>query len=292
MSQDFIKTKAPLTFCLNGDNQVDAFSLAKIIGDVAELSKTIALEHDPDSAFSIEVSPFRHGSFNIDFMIVSEVAQNAIAIYGSLAGLAYLTTKIIKNCFEIKKLSRGEKPKEVSNIDEKNIKIEFADGATLIAPKGSDVVLRSPSVDVLVSNISSTAKKQGGFSITAEKETSVYTTEDAEIMSQQFSHERTISEHSSTQEVEMPIKKADILRNSSWEFMHEGRVLTAAMRDEDFLSRIHNGTESITAGDCIKATMLTEATYDDNGLILSSKHTIQTVHGGIQKFEQLSFYDQ
>jgi len=290
---EFIESKSTLSLCLNGDNKVDALTLSNIIKNIAEISDIVASEQNPDAQLSVEVVAFKQGSFEIAIEFISCVASTLAPIATSVTVYAIGTymSEIIKGNFEAKKLSKGEKPKKVYEIEDGQVKIEFSSGECIVLPKGSEEIFRNKLLDGLVSDTSSLAQKKDGFKISTEKNTSNYTKEDLHLMSLPFSHETNMSDKSFVSRPILPIKKADVLGDSAWSFRYESRTINAAMQDEAFMRRIHSGSESITAGDSIEATMLTEITTDDSGLVLKTKYTVQEVHGDIIRIKQLSFWD-
>ena len=84
-------------------------------------------------------------------------------------------------------------------------------------------------------------------------------------------------------EAVLPVKKADILGRSAWDFRFKGKSITAKIDDDDFLETIHNGA-AVKAGDYINAILEVEVHLDGDGKPIdgSEQYTVVSVHGGIQ----------
>ena len=144
---ELIKSKATLSFHLDGKSEIDAVVLSKMISDMAELTKAVAQEVNPDAYLKMNVTAFKNGSFQIDFSAICEAAQTVFCALPSAVSLAGATILAVKGIFEIKKLIRDGKPKKVERLDDKSIKIEAKDGGTVIVPKESGAIISSVRID-------------------------------------------------------------------------------------------------------------------------------------------------
>lgn len=283
---ELIKSKATLSFHLDGKSEIDAVVLSKMISDMAELTKAVAQEVNPDAYLKMNVTAFKNGSFQIDFSAICEAAQTVFCALPSAVSLAGATILAVKGIFEIKKLIRDGKPKKVERLDDKSIKIEAKDGGTVIVPKESGAIISSVRIDQLVVNIASNVKEHnssGGFSISTNDEASYYAAEDVSGMSRPLPIEEITTCRRERVNAVLPIRKAVLRGTSQWNFDFNDRAIDATILDDAFINEVHRGTP-VTSGDYIKATIEIYTDLDIMGKPIkgTEKYTVIKVHGGLR----------
>lgn len=287
MDNEFIQSKASFGFHLHGENEIDALILSKTISDMAELTKLTAQQENPEAYLKMNVTAFKNGSFEIAFSAICELANRigqdpvtAAALAGSIVGS-------VKGVFEIKKLIGGESPKSVTKIDDHKIKVENTDGQSIVVPNSSGIVLNNVRVDQLTVNISNNIKQHnanGGFTFSLPGEDLICSAEDVNNISKSLPIEEETVCRRSRFEADLPIKKADFLGSSAWEFKYKDRTIKATISDEVWADEIHSGKLSVKADDYITATVEVYVDLDMTGKPISGseKYSIIKVHGGIK----------
>lgn len=289
MVENFVKSKAGFSLHLDGNNEIDAVLLSKIIRDIASLTKMAANSENPEAYLKMNVTAFKDGSFEIDFSAICETAmttaQTVVPMLASYFDLAHKAVNILKAYFEIKKHLKGAAPKEVHEKGDV-VEVTNIDGRIIQAPKASANIMYNSYIDNLVINISGYATEhdpKGGFSISDEKDHHHYTVDDIKQMTKLLPMEEIISCQKTRKETILYIRKPDILGNSRWGFKYENKNIEANIEDEDFLDSVHNGL-SVAAGDYVQARLEICVDLDPDGEPIkgSEKYTVYKVCGSIQ----------
>ena len=288
---ELIKSTAQFGIHLEGESEIDAMLLSKTISDMAELTQLAARKQNPDAYLKMNVTAFKNGSFQIDFSTVCEVAQSLSNMATPVATLALTVVGTVKGIFEIKKLLKGKKAKEV--IDDTNDKskviIKNNNSETINVEKCSTIVFNNFRADQLASNISHYAQEHnptGGFSFFVGSDELHCSAQDVKNMTEPLPvMEETITKKCKVEAV-LDIKKADILGRSAWDFRYNGKSITAKIDDDNFLETVHNGA-ALKAGDYINALLEIEVRLDENGkpVCNSEQYTVISVHDGIRHFD-------
>ena len=84
-------------------------------------------------------------------------------------------------------------------------------------------------------------------------------------------------------QAELPIKKADLLGRSTWEFKYGNHRISAKIEDEELVDAVHRGA-SVAAGDYIFATLEIRVEINEKGLPIdgTEQYTVLEAHGGIK----------
>lgn len=283
-----------MSFHLDGESEIDAALLSRMISDMAELTQLAAKEVNPDAYLKMNVTAFKNGSFQIDYSAVCQAAETIFAGAVACAGLAATVIGGVKGIFEIRKILKGEKPKSVT--DEKNgyITVESKDGQVVRVPAQSGIAISVTQVGTLVANISAYSKEHnpdGGFSISDQDGTVYCSPKDIQAMSQQATIVETATCQRNRVEADMLIRKAVFDGTAKWGFEFEGKAIDAAIEDESFMDWFQeHGT--VKRGDRIHATLEILVETDKNGLPIrgTEKYTVVSVHGQIlHNMEQVEF---
>ena len=284
---DLIQSKASFGFHLDGDSEIDAELLSDTIHNMAELTKEASSQENPEAYLKMNVTAFKNGSFEIAFSAICQVAnqigQNPVAA----ATFATAVVGTVKGIFEIKKLIKGEKPKSVTEVGKDKIKVENNEGQSITAPRASGSVLTNIKIDQFTINIAQDVKQHnlnGGFTFSTPNGNLDCSADDVKNISKVL----PIDEESTCKrlrfEADLPIKKADFLGVSAWEFRYKDHTMKATIGDDEWAAEIHNGKQSIKADDYITATVEEYVDIDSVGkpIIGTEKYSIVKVHGGIR----------
>lgn len=294
MRTKLIQSKANFEFHLDGDNAIDAQLLAKTISDMAELAELTAKEKDPDVYLKLKVKGFENGSFQVDFSTVCEVAEQIGRFSVSFAGFAGTVVAAVKGILEIKKLLKGKEAKSIKpdEHDKTRVVIENNSGNVINVDKSSLIVITNERVDMLSSNLAEYVKRHnptGGFSFTSGQDVLHCTPEDVEAISLPIPTARKVLSEQYTIKADLLIKKADLLGASAWEFRYNDHVISAPIKDTDFLNSVHSGA-IIKAGDYITALLEISIELDNDGKPSGKEqYSVVQVYGGIQHDENLKW---
>jgi hypothetical protein len=287
MTDDLIQSKAAFGLHLEGSNEIDAELLSETIHDMAELTKLAASEENPQAYLKMNVTAFRNGSFQIDFSTICETVKTMFVPATAAAGFAASVVNTVKGFFEIKKLLKGEKPKNVSDIDNKKIVVENNVGEKITVNKYSQSVLNNCQIDQLTINISNCVMEHnpnGGFEFVSENGNSKFSAQNVQDIAKPIPiQEETICKRFCV-ETELPIVKAALVGRSAWSFIYNGKNIIASIDDEIWISEVNRGDISIRSGDYINATLEIYVDLDSDGKPIekSEKYAVIKVHGGIR----------
>ncbi len=212
----------------------------------------------------------------------------------AFAGFAATVVSAVRGILEIKKHLKGKSAKSIT-ADEYNrnkVCIENNQGVIINVDKASMVVINNVRADELASNLAAYVKDHnpnGGFSFTSEQGTLECSPNDVEGMSLPLPDAREILSKRYSINVDLPIKKADLLGASAWEFRYKDKVISVTIKDEKFLELVHKGA-SVQAGDYISALLEISVDLDENMQPVGKEQfTIVQVNGGIKRNSNLKF---
>lgn len=286
METTLIESREEMSFHLDGQSEIDASLLSKMIADMVELTKLTATKVNPDAYLKMNVTAFTNGSFQIDFSAVCQIAESIFNHAPSCAALALTVISSVKGIFEIKKLLKGEKAKKVTDTDDGFITVEAKNGKSIKVPKQSEIVMNVIQADHLVTNISMYAKEHnpsGGFSISMEDSVLYCSSEDISGMTKSLPIEDVSTCKRFRVTANLPIRKAIFRGHSKWGFELNGKAIEAAIDDDAFIQYFQEH-ESVKSGDYINATVEVYIDIDPQGNTVkgSERYTIVKVNGGIQ----------
>jgi hypothetical protein len=282
MENTLVESRAGMSFHLDGNNEIDAVILSNIISEMAALTSAVSKEVNPDAYLKTNVTAFKNGSFQIDFSAVCKAAETMFSDPAAVVTIAATIIGAVKGCFEIKKMLKGEKEKSVSDNSDGSITITTADGATITAPKASQIVLGNVQAAQNIANVCFYAREHNenkGFTI-SDKDGGVYCAPaDLEKMSTPSLITETVSCQRGRVEALLPIRRPVLEGYSKWGLKYNGKAIDASITDEDFLERFHQ-SGSVRAGDCLQALMEVYVDVDRNGIPIAGteKYTIIKVH--------------
>lgn len=89
-------------------------------------------------------------------------------------------------------------------------------------------------------------------------------------------------ELTNTQDVNLIVRRPDLLGKSQWAFRHGKDSFNAPIRDEDWLKRFHARKEIVQPGDALRVSARFDYSYDDRGELAEKKVEILRVYGVIR----------
>lgn len=294
---NLIKSESQFTFKFDGGSEIEAVLLSRAIVNIADLIKIAAMYECPNDYVKIKVTSLRSGSFQINFSTVSEAMSHLYRSFEDVSALALKIVGIVLGFFKIKKHLKGKKPKTITEKSEGMIEVENEASQKIIVHAGSGTIINNIKADVLVIQISECALEHnpdGGFTIATESEQAKILPDDLESLSAPIAvdEERTEKYIVTT---ELPIRKPDLLKNTSWQFIYQGKSINAKILDENFLESVNNGSVNLKSGSYIRANLEITVYLDINGAPLNNavKYNVIEVIGSIEHYEmeQLTIQD-
>lgn len=286
MGVQLMKSEATFSLHLDGSNTIDAVILSDIIRDIAELTKLAANEKDTESYLKMNVTAFENGSFQIDFSAIKEFVDNLINNSSQVLTFAGQVVATVKGYFEVKKLLKGKKEKNIAENQDGSVTITSQEGGSVIVNKGSTSILNNARIDNLVVNVAESVyshNPNGGFSFNTDSTAAVFSTEDIIEMRKPLPiiEEEIIKR--SVIKADLLIIKPDLLRQSAWTFFYQGKTISASIVDVSFLEELHKGNLAIHGNDYI-TTDLEISVRMEHGLPVTSstRYAVIKVYDGIK----------
>lgn len=281
-----MKSEASFSLHLDGTNTIDAVILSDIIRSIAELTKLAANEKDNESYLKMNVTAFENGSFQIDFSAIKEFVDNLINNPSELLAFAGQVISTVKGYFEVKKLLKGKKEKNIAENKDGSVTITSQEGGTVIVNKDSTSILSNAQIDNLVVNVAESVyshNPNGGFSFNTESAAVVFSAEDIIEMRKPLPIVEEEIIKRTVIKADLLIIKADLLRQSAWTFSYQGRTISANIVDVSFLEELHKGNLAIHGNDYI-TTDLEITVRLEHGLPVNSstRYSVIKVYDGIK----------
>jgi len=285
MDTGLVESNARFSFHLDGAEQIEAALLSDIIRNLAELSKIAASSEDPEAYIKMNVCAFRDGSFQIDFSTVCTIQQTLLTDIGKITVFAGTVIGVVKGFLEVKKLLKGESPKNIKPLAHDKIEVENNSGQTIIVPKSSGAIINNVKIDQLTINIAAAVQEhnpKGGFSLSSEGESSQFNADDVKSIRKPIPYTEEVNCKRYRCEVVLLLNKVDFIGRSRWTFKYDNKQIQATIEDEDFLETIHKGLE-VKVGDYINAVMEIYVDLDPLGLPQedTARYSIVKVIGSI-----------
>ena len=287
MNNELMKSESTLQFHLDGESQIDAKLLSKIINDFVELTQFAAKDIDSEAYLKMNITAFQNGSFNISFSAVCEFVKNLFSSENIAIASNILDTVV--SYFNIKKFLKGKRPKpeNVKQQSQNKVEIINADGSRIVVPKEAANIIYNTHIDNLTVNIANSVSEHnpnGGFSIKTKNHSTAFGKDDISNI------EKTVAIDESNCkryliETALIIKKPDFISTSSaWDFIFNGKTIHAKIADEGFTKKVHNGEITLKSADYINARLEMIIDLDENNQPIDStaKYTVLEVNGDVQ----------
>ena len=211
------------------------------------------------------------------------------------AGLGLIITTL-SGVFTIRKLLKGEPPKEVINQDDESVTVRARDGNTIVIdkrvynayfgnPKISDAL--SKTFKTLDADPSVTA-----FEILKDKEP-LFEADRKDFSSMALKGDMPLPEaRSIVQNSMVHVVKPSFERGLKWDVVISGIRTSVAMKDEGFLTQVDEGRERFGKGDVLDVQLQIDQIYDPNvGAYLNKSYQVNKVNAHIPRAEQPNFLD-
>ncbi len=297
MEEKLVKSESSFAFHIDGENSIDAEILSSIINDMAQLTKFAAKEEDPEAYLKMNVTAFKNGSFEIDFSTICEVTDTLLNVATVGIPLAASLVATVEGYLKIKKHIKGAKAKEIKELPNNKIQVTNNENETIVVNKSSGTILNNADIDQVVINISNNVYQHnpgGGFSFNNDTEYTHFDCDDIINLGKPVPMNDIITYQEQKININLPIKKADMLGHSAWSFIYHGKAISAPIEDYDFLKKVHSGKLSVHAGDYINAILKISYQIDqyNEPIEETTKYIVLQVIGEIKSdkdYKQIEF---
>lgn len=278
-------------------NQVDASTLGYSLLNITNLVQEINEELGTGQKIEIKVKAHAPGSFLVHLALdggqltplmdvltpdnIKLAAQAVSAIIGTLGAL-----------FGLRKVLKGEPPKEVSQKDEV-VQIQSNSGNTVIIDQRTyNAYFNNPKVNEALSKTFKTLESDPSiteFEITDEKERPIIEIEREEFRALALSSSVPQAQTQSIiKRASLYIVKPSFERTLKWDVVYAGDRIPVSMKDEAFLNRIDRG-ERFAKGDVLEVELQIDQVLDHNiGTYINKSYHVNKVVEHIPRPEQQS----
>lgn len=290
------RTKDSFVFKFEGDSSINSALLGRTLIEMTTLINTLSKSLDTKPASKLMVQTFRTGSFEVIYELVCDVVDKVFTPESLNTAAVLINT--LKGCFEIKRLLKDQKPKEVKH-EKGNIIVTAHDGSNVIVTEHATIYMTDPHVDKSISMIaqtSSACNPNNGFALIESNGTvTSFPSADVKDMStplppEAYKDQTFIRE----EQVSLPIVKVVFAGDSPWSFKYGSRSINAKIEDQHFLTDYRNRSIDCRPGDKLFVDLRITTKKTGMGEVISERYAILRVYNVVHpqdqdKHEQLRF---
>lgn len=258
----FIMKKEKMQMRFGGDNDIDLETLAVSLNSTVSSLKCIADKVVTENEFCrFKVENIEKGSFVIT---IEQIYEEAATMLAPLLPQLPTVFSTFKSILEIRKMLKGEAPKSVEKNGDK-VSITTNNGTVFNADR---IVFNIyTSNDNIEKNLAKTSKSvmednfRTGLTYqfeNEEEETSIVFSKDELIPLSKpqdvESFNNIIEENEMT--TYLKVRKPDLIGDSKWKMVLNGKNIDVEILDKDFLDGVHNGEINFKKGIELEAKMI------------------------------------
>jgi len=269
------------------DGAMDAYAAASSLMAFSDLLQ-VANEsiHGAQNKIDVRVKGFRGDSFDIDFVIMGAgVLQTILSSGNSLPDLI----SVVKESIGLWVFLKGDPPKSVTqNENGIAVQIENMNGGTMNVSTSVSVVVANEKAGAAVEEFLAKPLNAGVDSIAitdGNKDLSVVTKDQAGYF-KPVDINRDVS--NSIQRISLVVESPTFKDGNKWRVFDGQSTFSAAMLDEDFISRIKNGSERFGKGDILDVSLRTIQKQSIQKLTMEKE--IVKVHGHEEPLRQSAIF--
>ena len=273
-----------IIFVFAGDNSINVNILVKTLSGVADAYESMVKSIDNSAELKLNVEAFNKGSFEIVFSALVENLAPMIALFQE----ATPTVKTFMEILKIKKDLKGKKTLSVENNDEKTKITNHMGEISYHNSNVTNLYFNNPIIDKTISDRIFTPLslsdretiKIVGNENQIEFDKKEYEEAANNIIDEKMTDEQ-FKEHESIVNVELLLRKPDLLGESMWGFKYDDQYISATIEDETFINNVKNGKiKALYHGVKIPVEMKIVATFDEKyNLVAPKKYYILSVTG-------------
>jgi hypothetical protein len=278
-----IKSTANFSFELEGESEINAETLARILDNTSKLLSGVA-HTEPDAYVKLVVKRIGTGSFDIFFSSVVEQAQSLLTNSENLS--AALVAAAIE-VFGLVKHLKGKRPAKIEQHGAKSKIVNGNDESMSVGNNTFNLFFSNSKFENCVLNIAETVAKEnrtGGFSVKSDSDEVVYSKHDLRevgpVVDGMTKEKTNVKSFFTTGE--FGIRKPDLIGDSKWGFVAD-KYIDASFEDKQWLEKMRNEKLSFRAGARLPARLRMDVETDELGDPIpgSEKYTVVEVLGDI-----------
>lgn len=271
-----------MTIKFEGTNDIDLETLSDVLKSTVNSLKMVADKTlDENQYCKFKLKDVRKGS------IILDIASVVISNYGSMLPQVPTIISTFNNILNIKKHLRGNDPKSVEKIDDKNISIENIQGTKQIF--NIDSVNIYGSSEGLEKELSKVFKKinkdddRTGISFSSSNNGKInkeidFSNDDLSSCSKVVDVSKlTMNSEESVSDVILRVIKADFYGNSKWTFFLNNQRIEADIQDEVFLDKVHHNEILFDGNTKLKVNLRTKYKIDENGIPIENEKATYSI---------------
>lgn len=237
-----------------GSNDIDLTTLSDSLSYIVDTLSKIADNTLNENDFcKFKVKAISKGSFVID---VEQIIETAVVLFPYMPSII----ESFNNIVELRKVLGGQFPEKVIHNGD-SVEIHAKDNSQItINNYIYDTYKNNPAIENNLSNLSkiiSEDRERTGLCIESDAKTVDMNYDDLLRTSKAIDVEslnEDIEENLMT--TTLKVKQPDLVGNSKWEFMHNGKSISVNIEDMDFIESVRAGKVDFHAGMKIRAEVL------------------------------------
>lgn len=249
------------------------------VGDLVRHANSILNGEQATASVRVQ-SDFRHGSFEINLILdqnLIEQAKNllfgrdvadAAALVRALFGGASAATAVIAGVLKILKMLKGEKPKQITIIDNSTTIIQTGSGQILQGvDRISAELYQVDAVREAAERVIQPLRKPGFDSLEVKQagERIEYISKGEALEVPQGEEEQPETALINTREALLKIVKVSFEPNQKWRFSDGTATFGAAVHDKSFQDRVQSRQEGFFSGDILRVVLKTSQHSKEDG---------------------------
>ena len=281
-----VKNNEEFSVIFGGDTFIEAGLYTKSINIIERLIKesgnAVGIKNDKndtDGSLGLEIKANKEGSFDTLLSLTLSIDTPTL-VSGAISHVSEILN-IILSFFIIKRFLKGKKEKSIQDLgnNESEVENEYGD-KDKFSTNAVNIYFTNSNVDKLIAelfrknNREYIVLKLNGTSITIPRnafgEMSIIISGDDDEIVETRKPDPT--------EEELDIKKPDLLWESKWGFLFQGKLIEAIVKDDIFLGKIHKGMK-LNAGLKIRCMLQIEEEINKKGKTITKKYTVLEVMG-------------
>ncbi|WP_440682332.1 hypothetical protein [Cysteiniphilum halobium] len=282
VQREFAESIDDFEVVFGGANTIDAEIFSKLIKDTIGLVRESANIVDPSCFVRLEIKANEQGSFKTIIDVITKYIPDMLAC----TSIANEVLQGFVNFLQIKKHLKGRKAKDVSYNDESAL-IKNAENAVFEVPKNiGEAFFENNKIDQLtiqfINNVASSDRSH--VSVRTNSQNIQIDSNNYHEMSQAVVENVYNTVKMEPLEVELALKKPDLLGSSKWEFVYNDKKIEASVLDKKFIGEVQEGEiRCLYAGVKVPCIMQMEYDLNSKGEIVanSDKYTVLEVTGRI-----------
>lgn len=284
----------------NGEvEHIDVRTLTSALNNMDTLVQEINVQLNTNKHIELNVRPFKEGSFDIFFALLADPqVQGQVMNMFSAENVAIIKNiiKTFTELLDLKKLLKGNEPKEVRNVEGDLYEIHNNEGdVKVVSGDSKDMYFKDVTINHTINqtfNIIRKEPKVEGMTVKDNEGTELFNVlkdEMAAMEAENVMLEKEVEEKR-TKVMEKAFLRAfkpALERDVKWDFFYQGNRIPVKMGDRDFLKSVWNREVPFYSGDVFEVDMeITQKKVPIANAWLNESYHILKVHRKVPPEEQ------